>query len=363
MPRRTCYGFTAAVGMLLSAVALEAQVSRLNHDEDIVFYPAMALQADEGGPWNVQIRGCVFEPESRRATLALFRAGLGFGDIHLSPAEDATFTERARLFMADHKRGRKIAVRVGSATFVLNKSGPDGMFSGVVQLTEQEAERLGTESAPIRAILPPNDPRVFSGEVLFVRPKGITVISDIDDTIKITGMADRSAMLRRTFLEAFEPVPGMAELYRSWAEQKGARFSYVSASPWQLFEPLRQFVRSNSFPAGSFELKNFRLKDKTRFSLFEGPERHKSAVISSIIERFPERRFVLIGDSGERDPEIYAGLARRYPRQVIRVFIRALTDPPATITRCQELFQDSSAVWQVFKDPTELEFAAPPAAE
>jgi phosphatidate phosphatase APP1 len=132
------------------------------------------------------------------------------------------------------------------------------------------------------------------------------VISDIDDTIKITQVRDRRATLRNTFLRPFEPAPGMAEFCQNLARSNHAEFHYVSASPWQLYLPLAEFVRSNGFPSGTFVLKKFRWKDRSFLSLFADPEKYKSAVIEPLLKRFPNRRFVLIGDSGEL-PEIYAG--------------------------------------------------------
>ena len=60
------------------------------------------------------------------------------------------------------------------------------------------------------------DQRVFIGDVSLFGKAGMTVISDIDDTIKITQVRDRRAALRNTFLEPFAPVPGMAKVYSGW---------------------------------------------------------------------------------------------------------------------------------------------------
>jgi phosphatidate phosphatase APP1 len=113
-------------------------------------------------------------------------------------------------------------------------------------------QQLRNLSAALRAVLPVKDNRIFTGNLSFFDDAGIIVISDIDDTIKITQVHDRKATLRNTFLEPFRPVPGMADLYNSWAQKTGAQFCYVSASPWQLYSPLADFIRSNGFPAGVF---------------------------------------------------------------------------------------------------------------
>jgi phosphatidate phosphatase APP1 len=121
-------------------------------------------------------------------------------------------------------------------------------------------------------------------------------------------------------------VPGIADVYRSWAASSGAQFHYVSATPWQLYVPLAGFIEANSFPRGTFHLKDFRWRDRTFFSLLAAPDRYKLKIIEPLLKRLPHRRFVLVGDSGQQDPEVFGELARRYPRQVRRIFIRNLMD-------------------------------------
>jgi phosphatidate phosphatase APP1 len=113
----------------------------------------------------------------------------------------------------------------------------------------------------------------------------------------------------------------MPETYRRWREA-GAEFHYVSSSPWQLSDPLCRFLGQAGLPAGSMHLKLFRLKDSTPLGRLPSRKRGKRRTIDRIIDDFPGRRFVLVGDSGERDPEIYASIARRRPEQVSGILIR-----------------------------------------
>jgi phosphatidate phosphatase APP1 len=113
---------------------------------------------------------------------------------------------------------------------------------------------------------------------------------------------DKEATLRNTFLREFQPVPGMAEFYQRLARsprtpslspspqpERPAKFHYISASPWQLYEPLAALVASNDFPAGTFELKEFRWKNRKFFSLFANPEKYKPGVIEPLLKQFPKR--------------------------------------------------------------------------
>jgi phosphatidate phosphatase APP1 len=151
----------------------------------------------------------------------------------------------------------------------------------------------------------------------------------------------------------------MAEFYQSLARSNGAAFHYISASPWQLYEPLAAFVRTNGFPAGTFALKAFRWQDKSFFSLFTNPEKYKSGVIEPLMKQFPKRKFILVGDSGERDPEIYAMLARQHPQQIARIFIRDVTGESAASERYVQAFRGvSPSRWQIFREPAELKIAS-----
>ena len=335
--------------------AWAAQTSALKLDEDIVFYPTVAYRAADGTNWNVEIHGCVYEPDKRMVELALLTGALELDRVKMTPAEYGLYKERARLFMVDHKGGRKIVFRAAGREFASGKSRADGQFFAIVRLSDAEEKQFEREGTKFTALLPPKDKRDFMGQATIMNPTGITVISDIDDTIKITGVHDRKATLRNTFLEPFKPVPGMAAAYQHWAQTTDAQFCYVSASPWQLFQPLSEFIRTNGFPAGPSYLKNFRWKDKSFFALFESPEKFKPIVIEPLLARFPERRFVLVGDSGQRDPEIYGALARSHPQQVARIFIRDVTGKPTDAARYQAAFRDlPPRMWRVFHDPAEI---------
>jgi phosphatidate phosphatase APP1 len=367
----TSHPWRSLIGCALAAWAISAalhgkaiaaaQTSDLHQDEEIVFFPALAHRVRGGAGWECEIRGCVYEPEKRRLIVGLLRETLQFRHIEMTDQEAATFAERARLFMVDNQRGRTIVVRVGERDHALGKSRPDGQFSGVIRFTEAELGTAGTRAAQIQAVLPAGDSRRFLVQINLADESGISVISDIDDTIKATQVRDRNLLLRRTFLEPFKPVPGMAEVYRAWADKSGAQFCYVSASPWQLLLPLSEFVKSNGFPSGAFYLRKFRWKDQSFLSLFESPELYKPAVIEPLLKQFPQRRFVLVGDAGERDPEIYAGLARRYPQQIARILIRDVTGEPAHSERYRTTFRGlPPGLWQVFRAPAEILDSCPP---
>ena len=337
----SCFGF---------CLQAEERTTNLKSDERIVFYPSVAQRAKgDTNRWRAEIRGCVFEPEKRGWTLAMLREALDLKDVVMTPAEEEILNERARLFLVDHERGKKVFIRLGTNEFYVGKSGADGRFSGEITFPTLAA-------VSFNAVLKPGDGREFQGQLFPLEAEGVSVISDIDDTIKITEVSDRKTTLRNTFLREFQAVPGMAQLYQAIARSNRASFHYISASPWQLYEPLAVFAGSSSFPAGTVELKQFRWKDRSFFSLFADPEKYKPSVIEPLLKQFPKRKFVLIGDSGERDPEIYGTLARKFPRQIARIYIRDVTNESADSARYRVAFRNMPAAnWRVFREPGELQ--------
>jgi phosphatidate phosphatase APP1 len=157
-----------------------------------------------------------------------------------------------------------------------------------------------------------------------LEPAGVSIISDVDDTLKHSNVPNRRDLFRNTFVRDFVPITGMPDLYRDWAA-RGTAFHYVSGSPWQLYEPLAQFWRDQGYPWGSFHLKRFRLRETARKVRGMSPQKgHKRAAIEPLLTAYPERQFVLVGDSGEQDPEIYADLLASRPQQIRGVLIRAV---------------------------------------
>jgi phosphatidate phosphatase APP1 len=217
------------------------------------------------------------------------------------------------------------------------------------------------EWADVRATLPREDARVFAGKVQLIPRAGITVISDIDDTIKHSEVRDKVQLGLNTFAREFRATPGTAALYQRWARGGGqVVFHYVSGSPFQLFSDLAEFARREGFPEGSFHLRMLRLKDSSAAQFFGDPKAFKLATIRPIVRLFTDRRFILVGDSGEDDPEVYAILASEFP-SVDAIVIRDVTNETLESPRYRKLFARVPARVQrrVFRETSELDDFAP----
>ena len=98
-----------------------------------------------------------------------------------------------------------------------------------------------------------------------------------------------------------------------------------------------------------------RFRDETLVDLFKKGTETKPAAIEKILDRYPDREFVLVGDSGEQDPEVYAYLLRNRPDQILKIYIRNVTQESADNERFATVFEDiDSDRWQLFDDPKTL---------
>jgi hypothetical protein len=343
-----------AGALLVAGICLSdgAYGSSIKADEEVIFFPTAAHLDPESMAWVVPVHGWIFEPEDDSVWRGRLIDQL-LERLELDPAarDDAWFRERARMFLVDNERGKMLQVRLAGRTFDLDRSAVNGHFTGRVRLEGEDlAERAQNAWLPVEAVMPKADRRRFTGAIQLVGPEGLSVISDIDDTIKVSVVTDKRELLANTFLREFRDVPGMAGVYGRWAEA-GAAFHYVSSSPWQLFPALSAFMARKGFPKGAFHLKSLRLKDESFLDLFAAPESSKIPTIDAILRAYRGRRFILVGDSGEKDPEIYGTIARRYGGQVVHVFIRDVSPLDDQGERFAEAFSGLPRNrWTVFRE-------------
>jgi phosphatidate phosphatase APP1 len=149
------------------------------------------------------------------------------------------------------------------------------------------------------------------------------VISDIDDTILETGVQRVARMVIQTLSGSAvtrSPFPGAAELYSDLADGGRNPVVYVSSSPWNLHHFIVDFLRHRGFPSGPVLLRDL-------LGTKDGME-DKHDRIREVLDLHPTLKFLLIGDSGERDPEIYADIVREYPLRILAVYIREVRLDP-----------------------------------
>jgi phosphatidate phosphatase APP1 len=150
------------------------------------------------------------------------------------------------------------------------------------------------------------------------------VISDIDDTIVQTNATSLVRMVRSVIRNAASRLPfeGVSELYQALHAGHNPLF-YVSSSPWNLYDLLHDYMELNGIPHGPMFLQDWGIDEQTLIT--QSHETHKLAHIHSLLDYYPELRFVLIGDSGQHDPEIYLRVIQSRPERIVAAFIRDVT--------------------------------------
>lgn len=153
------------------------------------------------------------------------------------------------------------------------------------------------------------------------------VISDIDDTVVKTDVTNLLRMLRLVFLTNARtrlPFEGVAAFYRALHRGDAGDVTnpifYVSSSPWNLYDLLHEVFEVHGIPAGPLFLKDYGIAKEVLLSL--GHREHKLRSIEHILETHATLPFVLVGDSGQKDPEIYREVAERYPGRIPAIYIR-----------------------------------------
>jgi len=119
------------------------------------------------------------------------------------------------------------------------------------------------------------------------------------------------------------PFDGVAEFYQKLKANSNP-FFYVSSSEWNLYEFLQDFFHVQNIPKGPFLLQEY--KSGLRDLLFTGggSHQHKEDKIRRLMLLFPKLKFILIGDSGQRDTEIYRQILHEFPDRILAVYIRKI---------------------------------------
>lgn len=340
----------------------KTSVSDLKPGQQATLFPSLGYFDSERSCYRALVHGRVFLDGKIPLGTRILLRGLKKA-MKVTPEEVAseTFQRRIDGFLTAPGRRRRIVLEIANQRYRLRrKTRRNGAFYGTLTLPHRIElnPQQSLSHLPMRLLTSTHETGTVAasdGLIHLVPQHGISVISDIDDTIKLTGATSRREMLTNTFLRPFEAVEGMAELYQRW-QTAGCHFHYVSSSPWELYGPLAELCSASQFPAGSMHLRYFRVRDEM-FKRFR-PVRHhtKVGIIARILKCLPKRKFILVGDSGEKDPEIYRFLARRFPNRITAILIRNLTARPLESKRLRKLTSLPTATQvRIFEHTREIE--------
>jgi hypothetical protein len=318
-------------------------------EKRVTFYTTYGFQGENA--WHIPLKIWVHEEPDFVRRLA---ADAAQGELQdraelqeLTAEQEQRFIFRTHDFIADSESNELVLFRFdkdpdNTVFYVRDEDGRigtdrNGLIEGSITISEEKADLLlaaqGSSDGwlTFRAV---SEDHGGTGKVRLIPPMGVSVISDVDDTVKVTEIpAGEKAVLNNTFFREFRTAPCMADSYSMMSADTA--FHYVSGGPWQMYQPLSEFLFSDEagFPEGSFHMKNVRTNPFESESytdiwslIASGSQQvtfeQKVEQITALLHRFPERRFILIGDSGEKDPEVFAEIRKDFADQLADIRIR-----------------------------------------
>ena len=264
------------------------------------------------------------------------------------PSEDANTSwenliNMYKRFETDEVRDARLRARFGNLEQEATTD-QEGYFSFVFNLSNHSDARLWQE-----VDLELLDPLTRDGQS--VRATGqimippatakFGVISDIDDTVIWSNVTNKLKLILTVTLlneRTRMPFKGVAAFYR--ALQEGASGNennpifYVSKSPWNLYTLLVEFFKIHGIPIGPLFLRDLGSNQPS------SENNHKTSRIEMILNRYPHLPFILIGDSGEQDPEIYRDVVKAFPDRIRAIYIRNVNPDPSRIEAIDKLIEE-----------------------
>ena len=315
-----------------------------------------------GSGWVVEFVACYFVKNSGK-DLAKVTADLVR---HLNVSGDDIATQKriaARLepFLDTVLPNRTLRVSIADrGQQTMGPSSHSGISSALHELHFTPSSSTIQSSA---VNLPP--PFGLPSTTILAEETGWGIISDIDDTIKVTQTPSPIGILENTFtVPEPQPIAGMPELYAHISNiLNDPPFLYLSASPYNLYPFLKKF-REAHYPQGTIMLRDASWQNLGGLitSLQKGTQAYKMDRITKIHSWLPHRRFVCFGDSTQTDPEAYGEAARKYPGWIKAIFIHKVSGIAEMDERKKnspERFEKAfrrleRRLWHVYTDPAEL---------
>lgn len=332
--------------------------------DNTAYQPVSPNQSARQASWQVEVIACIFEKNEGNefgefvATVCDL-IGLD-GEVGGDKEVRQRIAHRLRPFVDKVVPQRLINLEISlpNSSTQTHEIGPTDE-SGIADQVVCTGAHYIEDRATTRTHLQGNDQ--VSMNTTFSTPEGWLVVSDIDDTIKHTQTSERIGILRTTFAEEPRPIVGMPELYSHVQSELLPSWFYVSASPYNLYPFLHEFLDAH-YHQGTMLLRDFSWMDLGSLfkSFTKNTQEYKVDRMEKLHGWFPRRRVVCFGDSTQKDPEAYAEIYKKYPDWVQAIVIRKVTNIPNmeernSDERFNESFKDiPDNVWKVFEKPEEV---------
>ncbi|MGB3541510.1 phosphatase domain-containing protein [Rubrivirga sp.] len=248
----------------------------------------------------------------------------------------STVWRTARRFVTDDVPGARVEVTVGDV-IVEATSDVDGYFEAALEVEVCPSSLW--RSATARVLDPASDDDAHAYVQVPTADAQFVVVSDLDDTV-LEAEAPHALRLAWRVLsssaETRRTLPGVRTLYRALVTDDGQPVNplvYVSDSPWDLYEHLTGALEHHGIPRGALHLRD--LNENPMSWLDPDAHAHKLSAIGDVLDTYPDLDAVLIGDSGQKDPEVYQQIVARHAGRVRAVLIRHVAGPRREREVCQ----------------------------
>ncbi|CAF1042853.1 unnamed protein product [Rotaria sp. Silwood1] len=328
----------------------------------MMLFPNIGFHRKEGN-WRLNVHGWRFRRSSRNKFLGESSSSLGerIARLFATPEQivyynDTFQRDRLKPFMVQGQKDEEILIIIGKKNNFTTTTDSDGQFRTSFIIPNADVQKLKSTSKKDRVITYKavgDNADLWEGKIHLLERRGLSIISDIDDTIKISEVLDKIRLAANTFIHSFRVVKGMPQVYRQWKVKYNCSFHYLSAMPDQLYAVTKDFIDDHKFPDGTFHMRHFHWSSVSIYNFIHSVDTkmHKINHLRYFIFN-SLRTLVLIGDSGEQDPEIYAFIERKYPKRVHRIFIRAVKGETKDDKRFLKAFENvPKEKWLIFTDP------------
>lgn len=330
----------------------------VNPQTDYVWLLDTTAYQNRIGRWKAEIVAAYFVKDSGKDLSEVVAWIAEKLDMRDDENAKATIAKRLQPLLDQILPAHAVEIDLQGVTTRLGPSGRDGISSDELAIPGSDyKDGQVVLSKAINA-----DSTTF--DITFAKTKGWAVVSDIDDTIKKTLTSSPIGILQTTFAEEPEPIKGMPELYKHIKQKlDNPPFWYLSASPYNLYPFLHDF-RNKYYPPGTMILRDASWMNLAGFlaNLTQGTEAYKVDRLEKVYTWFPKRKFIVIGDSTQSDPEAYGEMYRKHSKWIGAIFIRKVTgvegmdeEKKNAPERFEKAFEDvPKDIWYVFQDPQEL---------
>ncbi len=267
-----------------------------------------------GTPTSFAVSGRVLEDQDEKAP-------------DKSASESVNIIENIKALESDEIRFADLQVNVGGTSYTAT-SDDDGNFKvqvknlpaaaalspGLLPVTVTVTKVPGRDAAKLKIKEGKGNIYIYDDKVPFT-----AIVSDVDDTIVKTYVTDKKKLIGAVLLKnahQLEPVVGASDAYQRAKTSGVTGYFYLSGSPQNFYLRIQSYLAHNKFPAGPLLLKNLGDDNMTK------QQGYKVERLEGLLQALPSMRIVVIGDSGEHDPEIYAELRKKHPERVVGIVIR-----------------------------------------